>query len=414
MSARKIEACRICGDERLVTIIDLGDQVLSGHFPRPEDAEVASLPLALVKCDNCHLVQLEHSVDINLLYHENYGYRSGINQTMRDHLGGIAEVAKEIAKPTTDDVVVDIASNDGTLLGSYSEGGPQLVGIDPSIRQFGEYYRGDIVKIPEFFSADAFSAQMPGKKAKIITSIAVFYDCEDPRGFVADIKEIMATDGIWILEQSDLKMMIEANSFDTICHEHLEYYSFAVLKALAEGEGLRVFDVTRNASNGGSSRVFVCHADGPYAANAERIDAVLREEAAAGLTGAAVYAEFAKALEHQKRSCLEFIRQEKALGKSIHIYGASTKGNVLLQSYGLGVNEVDVAADRNPRKWGCTTPGTKIPIVSEETSRAMNPDYYLVLPWHFRAEFETREKEFIDAGGRFIFPLPNFEIYPNV
>lgn len=413
MLAQKIEACRICGSGHLVSIIDLGEQALSGHFPRPDDPEVARLPLALVKCEGCHLVQMHHSVESSLLYHENYGYRSGINQTMRDHLAGIAQSAENIVGLAVDDVVLDIASNDGTLLASYKTRSARFIGIDPSIRQFGEYYLEGIKKVPEFFSAGAFETALPGQKARIITSIAVFYDLEDPKAFVGDIRQILAPDGIWILEQSDLALMLGANSFDTICHEHLEYYSFAVLKALIEGQGLRVFDVTRNASNGGSNRLFVCHADGPYDRNEDNIGRVEAEEADVGLDDLAAYQKFAEALEAQRAACMAFIRDEKARGKTFHIYGASTKGNVLLQSYGLGAEEIDVAADRNPRKWGCTTPGTNIPIVSEATSRAMEPDYYLVLPWHFRTEFETREKDFIEAGGRFVFPLPEFEVFPD-
>ncbi len=394
-------------------ILDLGAQALSGHFPKPDESEIARAPLVLGMCSECKLVQLLHSISGDVLYHERYGYRSGINQTMRDHLAGIAAVAEGLVELTNEDIVLDIASNDGTLLHSYKTKGIRLVGVDPSIRQFGHYYRDDIVKVPSFFDASVFRSVFSNEKARVITSIAVFYDLENPHTFVEDVKEILAPDGIWILEQSDLRQMMAANSFDTVCHEHLEYYSFSVLTSLIESHGLRVFNIEMNASNGGSSRLFVCQKGGPFDTNETAIDNVFALEADARLGYLETFDNFRNALEAQRSICLEFIDREKRLGKVFHIYGASTKGNVLLQWYGLGRAQIDAAADRNSQKWGCLTPATGIPILSEEESRAMSPDYYLVLPWHFRDEFESREKAFIESGGRFVFPLPVFEIFPN-
>jgi hypothetical protein len=235
---------------------------------------------------------------------------------------------------------------------------------------------------------------------------------DDPQFFVKGIAEILADDGVWILEQSDIGLMLDAKSFDTICHEHLEYYALRQLKILIVAQGLRIINVTYNDSNGGSIRLYIGHQDGPYPINQAALEKAEQNEKERRLDDFDTFACFRVAMEKMRDQITEFIRSEKTKGKIFHLYGASTKGNVLLQYCGIDASLIDAAAERNPDKWGKQTPGTKIPIISEEESRNCNVDYYLVLPWHFRNEFIEREKKFIAQGGKLIFPLPQFEVYP--
>lgn len=409
----EIATCRICSSQKLEVVIDLKEQSLSGFFPKTNAVDVDVFPLVLVKCRSCGLVQLQHSVPQKMLYHENYGYRSGINATMSNHLASIVDSIESKILLKDGDVVVDIASNDGTLLNAYKNKTLKRIGVDPASKQFGEYYEPNIRRAHDFFSKEIIEPFLEGKRAKAITSIAVFYDLERPSDFVADVKNILDLNGCWILEQSDLGSMIKSNSFDTICHEHLEYYSIGVVKELLESHGLRIFDAELNSSNGGSHRLYVCHQNSIFKTNHNSIEGLLADEKAMNLLENQTYVDFMTKCKVEMRKLIDFVDNERSKGKKFHIYGASTKGNVLLQFCSLGVRQIEVAAERNPRKWGCYTPGTKIPIESEEISRGLNPDYYIVLPWHFRDEFIAREMKFLKKGASLIFPLPYFEVYSD-
>lgn len=413
MLASELELCRLCGDGNLPVIFDLGPQALAGRFPAANEPDVPKAPLRLMKCRVCGLVQLGHNIDPDELYRSNYGYRSGINMTMRNHLAGISGRAAALTNLGAGDTVLDIGSNDGTLLKSYEVAGISRVGIDPTIAQYQDYYPEDVLTVADFFSAERFRAVSPTAKARVVTSIAMFYDLPDPNSFVAGIAVILAEDGIWIFEQSDLGSMLKAQSFDTVCHEHLEYWALRQIKKVIEAQGLRIFDVELNGCNGGSARVFACHRNGPYPTNEIAVSAAEKREQELGLDQVETFEVFRRNAEDVRTRLRALLEAETAKGRSIHIYGASTKGNVLLQYCGIDNSLVDAAADRNPRKWGCRTPGTNIPIISEEESRAAKPNYFLVLPWHFRAEFVEREADFIAAGGKLIFPLPEIEIYPS-
>jgi hypothetical protein len=332
---------------------------------------------------------------------------------MSNHLAAIVKSIESKILLKDGDIVVDIASNDGTLLNAYKNKSLKRIGVDPASKQFGEYYEPGIMKVPDFFNKQVMEPFLKGKKAKAITSIAVFYDLERPNDFVADVRSILDLNGCWVLEQSDLGSMIKSNSFDTICHEHLEYYSIGVVKELLELHNLRIFDADLNSSNGGSHRLYVCHEESKFKTNHGSIERLLADEKQMKLLESSTYVEFMIRCNVEMRKLLDFINGELSRGKKFHIYGASTKGNVLLQFCSLGVKQIELAAERNPRKWGCYTPGTKIPIQSEEISRGLNPDYYIVLPWHFREEFITREVEFLKKGASLIFPLPYFEVYSD-
>jgi NDP-4-keto-2,6-dideoxyhexose 3-C-methyltransferase len=409
---RRIETCRICKSTDLHRVMDLGMQALTGRFPASHEPDPPVAPLEMVRCGNCGLVQLRHSVSLNEMFSERYGYRSGTNATMRSHLGDLTRNLASRAKLAAGDVALDIGCNDGTLLKSYPVGGLVRLGIDPIADVFRDQYTDELSVEAQFFSAAAFDAFATGQKARAITSIAMFYDLDEPGQFVADIAGALSPDGIWVLEQSYLLEMLDKNSFDTICHEHLEYYGLAQIERLMSENGLRVFDVQLNSINGGSFQVWACHHNAPYEDNLTALQTLRDREICLGLSTAAPFDTFCKNVETLGRTLVNFIREETASGKRVYVYGASTKGNVLLQHYRLDSSLITACADRSPTKWGLRTPGTSIPIVSEEEAREQ-ADYFLVLPWHFRDEFVSREKEFIVRGRHFIFPLPHLEIVGN-
>jgi hypothetical protein len=323
----------------------------------------------------------------------------------------VAAIEKTVAlKPG--DAVLDIGSNDGTLLSAYSAGGIDRVGIDPTIAGFRQYYPADVIKLDAFFTEQNFRRVYPSGRARAITSIAMFYDLPDPNMFVSAIGKILADDGIWILEQSYLPSMVERNAFDTICHEHLEYYALRQIISLMKRHGLRVFDVSLNDVNGGSFQVWVCHENAGYRSNTEVMSALLQKEDREGYASGAPILALKERVEQIRNRILTLLQDLKRQGKRVHGYGASTKGNTLLQFFGIGPDLIPVIADRNNEKFGRRTPGTAIPIISEQASRAQRPDYYFVLPWHFKDSFLAREREFCDRGGKFIFPLPVLEIVP--
>ncbi len=416
MESKAITKCRICGNTDLVPVLDLGIQALSGRFPKAGEPDPPKAPLELVKCNQekdpqaCGLLQLRHSTPPAEMYQHEYGYRSGINQTMTDHLKNIVKRAQDIIKLKSGDVVLDIGSNDATLLKCYQVPGLVRVGIDPTGKQFIKYYPHDVKLVTDFFSAENYRSAIPDKKAAVVTSIAMFYDLETPMNFVADIREILSRDGLWIFEQSYMPTMLKMNSFDTVCQEHLEYYSLHQIDWMLKHQGMRIIDVDFNDINGGSFRVYASLENSSLKSIPGKIDKILAAENELGLNKERPYMEFRERVSKIKDELYRFLTAEKAKGKTIHLYGASTKGNVLLHYCGIDSRIVTAAADRNPEKWGRRTPGTNIPIISEEESRKARPDYFLVLPWHFKKEFIAREAEFLASGGKIIFPLPKIEI----
>jgi len=411
-----IRQCRMCGNKNLVSILCLGNQVLTGVFPRTPDQKFTSGPLELVKCHPggdqpaCGLVQLRQSYQSTEMYGQNYGYRSGLNQSMLHHLHGKVRQIAQVASLKPGDLVIDIGSNDSTLLQAYPDQGLILVGVDPTGVKFKRYYPAHIHLIPDFFSAEAVRSRFGAQKAKVITSIAMFYDLEAPLTFVQQVAEVLADDGLWVFEQSYMPTMLDMNAYDTICHEHLEYYGLKQIKWLMEQAGLKIIDVELNAVNGGSFSVMAAKPTAPYAANTARITALLEEETRRGLDTLQPYQAFtARVFEHRDQ-LTNFILRIKAEGRTILGYGASTKGNVILQFCGLTANEIPFIAEVNEDKFGCYTPGTLIPIISEQEARAMRPDYFLVLPWHFKENLVAREQAYLQQGGRLLMPLPRIEV----
>jgi SAM-dependent methyltransferase len=411
------KSCRICGSTSLRTVIDLGPQHLQGSFSKPgeEMPPMRRIPCVLLRCDPtvdenaCGLLQMAHSVPPEILY-SSYWYRSGTNQTMRDHLAGIVKSATQlIAKKRG--AALDIGCNDGTLLKFYPKTW-QRVGVDPS--DIAQEIRDGIQVVQDVFPSAELQRLFPRKKFDIITSIAMFYDLEDPVAFVRGIQQMLAPDGIWMVEMSYMPAMLEMNSYDTICHEHLEYYSLSVIENILRRAGLKVFRAELNSINGGSIRCYVTHA-GSSAYKKELWLAGLKRlrssEFDLELDTDKPYKSFQDRINLHRDELLGLLKRLKREGKRIHIYGASTKGNTILQWCNLDNRILDCAAERNPDKYGAFTLGTDIPIISEAESRAMKPDYYLVLPWHFKQEFMEREKDMLEQGTGFIFPLPAIELF---
>ena len=406
----EIKRCRISGSNHLISVLNLGEQSLTGVFPRTPGQAVTSGPLELVWCPDSGLLQLRHSYSFGEMYGENYGYRSGLNASMVAHLQGKVRGLERMRLPRQGEWVLDIGSNDATLLKSYCAAGIRKVGIDPTGEKFRAFYSDEIRLVPDFFSADAFLRESGDQPAVIITSIAMFYDLEQPAAFVRDIARTLAPDGIWHFEQSYLPSMLRTNSYDTVCHEHLEYYSLGVVAKLLQSCGLRIANVQMNSVNGGSFAVTACHADAPFPSNKPLIDWMLRQEENWGLSSPKPYRQFEERVFQHRADLFRLIETLVADGKKILGYGASTKGNVLLQFCGLGASLIPAIAEVNPDKFGSYTPGTLIPIIPEQEAKAMNPDYFLVLPWHFKENILQREKEFLASGGKLIFPLPEIEI----
>ena len=360
-------------------------------------------------CSKCSLVQLNKSFNLKYLYGPDYGYRTGINQTMTNHMADIKEKLIRRVKLRSGDSVLDIASNDATLLNFYNKNIIK-VGIDPLVNKYFKYYKKVNYKISDFFSADKILKKTKNK-FKIITALAVFYDAKDPNEFLNDIKSLLQKDGILLLEQADLLSMIKFKTFDTICHEHLYYYSTKVIIEMVSKNNLRVFDIKKNKINGGSTQYFISRQDSKFKINYKSINPVLREEKKYKLENKKTFINFFKKINHIKFKTQKHLNSIVSKNKKIHGYGASTKGNVLLQYFNINKKYIKFIADRNPKKYNHYTPGTKIKIISEKKSRMLLPDYYFVLPWHFKKEILKREKKMINKGCKFIFPLPNYKIY---
>jgi hypothetical protein len=343
------------------------------------------------------------------MYGANYGYRSSLNQSMVRHLQSKVELLLTKVSVHDYDVVLDIGSNDGTLLSSY----PQnllAVGMDPTAAKFREFYKPHIQVIPNFFSYENFRNHVGNKKVKIITSIAMFYDLEDPISFVSQIEQLLEDEGIWHFEQSYMPAMLHKNAYDTICHEHLEYYGLQQIIWITKKCGLKILDVELNNVNGGSFAVTLGKVGSHHKQNAEAIDRVLDAERASTLNTLKPYADFRQRVFEHREKLNDLVTSLASNGARVLGYGASTKGNVVLQFCGITPSQLPFIADVNPDKFGAFTPGTNIPIISEAEAHTMNPDCLLVLPWHFRDNLLQREAAFLRRGGKMIFPLPGIEV----
>lgn len=409
----KLTKCRICGNDHLPQVLDLGEQMLTGIFPKHRDAKVTTGPLQLVKCsggeNTCGLLQLAHSYDLGEMYGDDYGYRSGLNASMVAHLKHKIDRIRNRVILNPGDLVIDIGSNDSTTLRAYHRTDLTLVGVDPTGRKFQEFYPDHVTLIPDFFSAERVRQRFPNLQAKVVTSFSMFYDLPAPMAFMAQVRDILAEDGIWVFEQSYMPTMLKTNSYDTVCHEHLEFYALHQIQWMAEKVGLQIVDVEFNDINGGSFSVTAIKTEGTIGIK-PAVQKILDDERQAGLHTLEPYEEFARRVETSRKKLLNFIADLKLDGKRVVALGASTKGNVLLQYCGLNETDIEVIAEVNPDKFDAFTPGSFIPIIPQDEVIKSGADYYIVLPWHFRSFFETSPTF---KGLNLVFPLPELEVFSS-
>ena len=407
---KTISKCRICGGDHLINVMSLGEQAMTGVFPRSRTEKITTGPVDLVQCASergCGLVQLKQSYDLSEMYGMNYGYRSGLNASMVKHLHSKVDKILNLGILQQGDLAIDIGSNDATTLRRYPTGLYQLVGIDPTGIKFASYYPPEIRLISEFFSAESVAKALSGRKAKVISSFSMFYDLEDPIAFAKEIEGALDDEGIWIFEQSYLPAMLRTNSFDTICHEHLEFYALKQINWISENAGLKVLDVEFNDVNGGSFSITAAKVGSSHQPNTEWLNKILADEQELGLGTTKAFDDFKIRVAGAREELMGFLTTAKEEGKRVCGLGASTKGNVLLQYYGIGEELLPLIGEVNEDKFGSYTPATLIPLVPEVQILESNPDYLLVLPWHFRSFFESLPSM---QGRTLVFPLPNFEI----
>ena len=401
--------CRNCKSKIKKNLFSLGKISFTGKFPKNKKINIPKKFLNLSICENCTLVQLDRNFDKKYLYGNDYGYRTGLNKTMTNHVKSVVKNVEKQIKLKKNDYVLDIGSNDGTMLNFYNNNLIK-VGIDPIINKFKKNYQKIKYPINSFFQKKIIRQKIGNNKFKVITALSMFYDLENPNKFLSDIKSLLDKNGIFILEHADLLSIIKNNIFDTICHEHLEYYSSYVIINMAKKNKMRVFNHKFNDVNGGSSQYYICHENSNIKNQNKNLQKVLNLEDKYRLKNKDTYFKFIKKIDNNKKKLVKFLKELKKSKKSIHGYGASTKGNVLLQYFGIGNKMIDYISERNPQKFDCYTPGTKIKIISENESRSIRPNYYLVLPWHFKKEILKREINVRKKGTKFIFPLPKLEI----
>jgi len=411
--------CRVCHSTELAPLYTLGNLYVSNFVEKPGDGIKA--PLEMIMCEHCKLVQLRDTAPQEILYSRFYWYRSGVTDTMKKALRNITQDIENRIPLKEGDIVLDIGSNDGTMLRTFEVPGIIKVGVEPASNLAEEGAKGLDYFINDFWSIENYNKVVPlahrssesegGKKAKVITAIGMFYDMEDPNQFIADAAKALEDDGVFIAQLMCLKNMLDTNDVGNICHEHLEFYSLASLEFLLEKNGFELIDIEHNLVNGGSYRVYCGLKNGnpPKMPNGTEHIAHFRKEEE-GIDTKQVHIDFHNRIEEYKKQCVDFIKAEVARGKRVWVYGASTKGNTILQYYGLGPSLIEAASERSPEKWGKFTVGTGIPIVSEDEARKANPDYFLVLPYAFFDEFYKREEAWRKGGGQFIVPLPQFRV----
>jgi len=404
----KIKNCRNCKNTELFDLFSLGKISFTGRFSNTIRQNVPKAYLNVLMCKKCKLVQLDRNFDLNYLYGKNYGYRTGINKTMTDHVRKIVRKCSTLIKLKPKQYVLDIGSNDATLLNFYANDIIK-VGVDPLVNKYKKFYKKINYKISNFFKIKDIEKIKIKKKFKIISALSVFYDLRDPNKFIREIKKILDDKGVFVLEHVDLYYIIKNNIFDTICHEHLIFYSSKIIIEMMKNNGLKVFNHEYNEINGGSSRYYICHSKTNFKVS-KNIKKVLLRENLQGIELKKTYKLFFTKILNEKIKLIKLIKKIKNEKQDIHGYGASTKGNVLLQFYNINNKVVNYIADRNPLKWNSFTPGTKIKIISESQSRKIKPHFYLVLPWHFKNEILIREKNIRKKGTKFIFPLPKVRV----
>lgn len=404
----KITKCRSCQSESLIDLLSLGDQYLSDF--RKDKILPPKFPIDLVLCSNCYLVQLGQTTPPGLMYGDNYGFKSGINNTIKADLADIVKKAIERRSLKHGDFVIDIGCNDGTLLSNYPNRNKlHILGVDPVKKFKQESIKYADVIIDDYFSGATALSYLRSSKAAIITSISMFYDLDDPNTFVNGITDVLDQNGIWVIQQNYLMSMLKQNAYDNCVHEHIEYYSLLSLSKLLERHGLEVFDVEENSINGGSFRTYVA-----FKGKRKIQDSVVnlvKREIEVGLTTTIPYSNFAQRIKILADGLHDLVENIVEEGKRVYVYGASTRGNTLLQYSRLDNTLITAAVERNPEKYGKKISSLQIPIISEAKARKDKPDYALLLPWFFAKEIVARDRKLLEEGMKFIIPLPTIDIW---
>jgi NDP-4-keto-2,6-dideoxyhexose 3-C-methyltransferase len=406
---KNISKCRVCNNNNLINVFSLGDQVLTGRFPKSVDEDIYSGPVDLYLCSgehSCGLLQMKQTYDSDEMYGANYGYRSGLNESMLRHLKSKVDKIMKLNVLNDNDLILDIGSNDGSTLKFYPDN-YKKIGIDPTGDKFRKFYPSNIKLICDFFSADLLKDVLHEERIKVVTSFSMFYDLPDPVAFASDINKILADDGIWIFEQSYMPTMLQTNSFDTVCHEHLEFYGLKQIQWILDKAGMKINDLEFNDVNGGSFSIISSKKSSKFKQNHALIQSTIDEELKLQLDTEEPYNKFKKRINVEKNKLLDFLNQCKKDNLLVAGLGASTKGNVLLQYYNITSDLIKYIGEVNEDKFGSFTPGTKIPIIPENELLNLNPDFLLVLPWHFHKNFLSMKHL---KGQKLVFPLPEFKI----
>lgn len=407
-----IAKCRICDSTELFDFMNLGYQYYTGVFPKLKEQLVPIGELKLQICLNCKLVQLAESFDKSVMYGSNYGYQSGLNDSMKEHLKNIANFLKRSITFRKGVTIADIGSNDGTFLSFFQNMGIERIGIDPTISKFYEMYDEETIKVPDFFNANVFNS-VSRNRAKLITSISMTYDLEDPVTFAQDIYQCLDEDGFWFFEQSYLGLMIEKMAYDTVCHEHIEYYSAKSIAAILDTAGFIVQSFVLNETNGGSIAVLASKKSSINQNHSIGFLELMQNELHVGLNSTDNLLQFAIDVSKHRDNLINIVNSFIKKGKTVAALGASTKGNVLLQYCGFSSLQISLIGEINPDKFGSLTPGSNIPIVSEVDLFNSNPSVIIILPWHFKSTFLKKTEDFRKNGGIVLFPLPNIELVSN-
>lgn len=405
----KVENCRICSTSALISILDMGNIPLTGHFSH-DGKSVSKMPLNLGQCENCGLVQLLHSYAGELLYGQFYGYESHLNSSMRRHLHRKASLLEQkFLTGVKNPRVLDIASNDGTLLSGYKNSSMTRIGVDPILKYLEDYYPFKAIKIPKFFDENIISEVKIGS-IDLVTSLSVIYDLNDPIAFAKTVNLILKEGGVWHFEQSYLPSMLESLSYDTICHEHLLYLSMRDIVRILDESGFSVLEVTQNSVNGGSLAITAIK--GRKQENHPYVSYLLNKENQMGIMNSVALKSFGMRVLQHREEAKRLILEYKKIGFRIYGLGASTKGNVFLNYANLSSEEIDCIGDINPKKFGKKTPGTNIEILpeSEVVSRSNKQALYLILPWHFRENIISNCSIVLENHGSFLIPFPSLEV----
>ena len=408
-----INKCRICSNNSVNEILKLEPQYIATTFVTDNENNPMAkikIPLTLILCKKCGLVQLKETVRPDLLY-KNYFYRTAINETMKRDLQDVVNYAVENVKTEPNDVIVDIGANDCTMVSMYPDHLKRF-GIEPATNIDWSNVSESITVVNDYFSKDIVLKATNYKKAKIISATAMFYDFDDPNVVTKDIKDILHEDGVCVIQVSYLLDTIRDMNFYDVVHEHLEYYSLKSINYLMERNGLKVIDATTNFVNGGSLRVLVTHKDSRRP-KSKRYQEILDEEEKWNLEELDTYVQYEQKIKDIIKKSREFIVNEIENGGTVIGLGASTKGNVLLQICRIGKDLLPYISDRNKEKVGLRTLGTDIEIISEEKARKINPSAMLVIPWNFKEEILSREQNFIQNGGKMLFLMPKPYIVDN-